>query len=227
MGAPVSPEGAIRAVFLGPPGAGKGTQAKLLAERLGIVHVSTGDMLREHRAEGTKLGLEAAGHMKRGELVPDDLVVKMVEERISRPDAAESWILDGFPRTVPQARALDSMLEKAGKTLTHVVYFGVPRGELIRRLTRRRTCGSCGAIWHLDFHPSREPDRCDRCGGPLEQRDDDRLEVVERRLQEYARLTEPVLDYYRAKGTLVEIDGARSPEDVFASLSEALERTPS
>ena len=216
----------IRVVFLGAPGAGKGTQAKAMVDRFGTPHVSSGDMLREHKAQGSDLGLKAQTFMDRGELVPDDLIIAMVIDRISRPGSGDTWILDGFPRTLPQARSLDQSLAdaaEAGPGLSHVVYFEVPHEDLVRRLTGRRTCSQCGAIWHTEFKPTQKHDECDLCGGELRQRSDDRVEVVQTRLEEYRKQTEPLLDYYRSRGVLVEVDASRSPDVVFEDLVKSLE----
>ncbi len=224
MGASVTHQ-PIRAVFLGAPGAGKGTQAKMMAGRCGALHVSSGDMLREHRRRGTDLGRRAQGYMDRGQLVPDDLVVAMVLERIRQPDAGRSWILDGFPRTLPQAQSLDRSLhaERAGggtAAVRHVAYFDVPDAILVRRLTGRRTCSNsaCGAIWHVEFQPPRVAGVCDSCGGQLAQRPDDREDVVHQRLEAYRTQTEPLLDYYAGRGVLVEVDADQPPEAVLADL---------
>ncbi len=213
----------FHSVFLGPPGAGKGTQAKELVDRGDVLHISTGDMLREHVQGGTDLGRQAKEFMDSGRLVPDELIISMVDERLVRPDAAGSWILDGFPRTVPQAEALDSSLERAGAPLTHVIYFRVPHEGLIRRLTGRRTCSDCGAIWNVFTKPTREEGVCDACGGALKQRADDREDAVEQRLQQYNALTEPVLGHYSDRGILVEIDADRSPEQILEDLVSALQ----
>jgi adenylate kinase len=211
----------VRAVFLGAPGAGKGTQAKLLAERAGLLHLSTGDMLREHRDRGTALGRQAAACMDQGKLVPDGLIIAMVGERLAA-DGAASWILDGFPRTLPQAEAFDRHLAEAGSGLSHVVFFAVPHAALVERLTGRWTCSSCGAIWNVSFRPPRRAGTCDDCGGALRQRPDDRREVVDRRLQEYRTLTEPLLDYYRSAGLLTEVDATPPPQKVFEELTRTL-----
>jgi len=217
----------LRAVFLGAPGAGKGTQAQRLAAECGVLHVSTGDMLREHVKAGTELGRKAETYMTTGKLVPDDVIIGMVEARIAVPAAKEpapGWILDGFPRTLPQAEALDRRLGRAG--LTHAVWFAVPRPTLVARLTGRRTCGACGAIWHVQFKPTVEPTRCDKCGGPLQQRADDQPEAVDERLQVFAVQTEPLLAYYRQRGVLVELDADRAPDLVFADLCAVVSRRP-
>ncbi|MCB9887667.1 MAG: adenylate kinase [Planctomycetes bacterium] len=206
-----------RCVFLGAPGAGKGTQAKKVAEAASIAHISTGDMLRAQVAAGTPLGAEAKSFMDAGKLVPDQVIIAMVQARIAEPDAREAWILDGFPRTLPQAQALDGTLSGAS-AVSHVIYFDVPESVLVGRLTGRRTCGKCGAIWHVDNHPTKVADVCDNCGGGLVQRSDDRLEAITQRLEQYRTLTAPLLAYYRERGVLREIDANRSPSVVYEEL---------
>ncbi|MHC4897539.1 MAG: adenylate kinase [Planctomycetota bacterium] len=213
-----------RAVFLGAPGAGKGTQAKELASGGEILHISTGDMLREEVAQGSQLGREAAQYMDAGKLVPDDVMIAMVAARIDRPDAAKAWILDGFPRTLPQAESLDQTLDAADKGLSHVVFFQVPEELLVQRLTSRWTCGGCGAIWNSMFKPPQQEGTCDLCGGPLTQRSDDRPEAVGKRLSVYGSQTEPLLGYYRTKGVLVEVDANRSPDEIQQTLREVLSK---
>ena len=213
---------ALRAVFLGAPGAGKGTQAQQLAASGGALHISTGDMLREHRAKGTMLGKQAQSYMDAGKLVPDDVIINMVQERIAAPDARRAWILDGFPRTLPQAEALDRSLGAQG--LTHVVSFAIPHAALMERLTGRRTCGQCGAIWHVKFKPTKEQGRCDKCGGGLVHRSDDRPDAVHTRLEAFRVQTEPLLAYYRGRSVLVELDADRPPEQVFEALKVLVSR---
>ena len=209
-------------VFLGAPGAGKGTQAKMLEKSHQVLHISTGDMLREHRTKGTDLGLAAQSYMDRGDLVPDEVMIGMVAERIQRPDAAKAWILDGFPRTLPQAEALDASLSAAGQGLGHVIYFQVPQDVLVQRLTARWTCSKCGEIWNLVSKPPSQAGCCDKCQGELTQRADDRPVAVTVRLDNYRSQTEPLLGYYRSKEVLREIDADRSPNLVFASLLDEL-----
>jgi adenylate kinase len=219
----VAAKGLGRAViFLGPPGAGKGTQARQIAESYGVPHLSTGDMFREHVSRGTPLGLGAKPIMERGELVPDDLVLSMVEERISRPDCADGFILDGFPRTLPQAEKLDEILRRRFKTDPLVVHFMVDQDQLMRRLTGRRTCTIGGEIYNIYDRPPKVAGRCDRDGGELIQRPDDREEVIGERLAAYARQTRPLVDYYGRRGVLKDVDGMASPATVTKNVLELL-----
>jgi adenylate kinase len=219
----VAAKGLGRAViFLGPPGAGKGTQARQIAETYGVPHLSTGDMFRDHVSRGTPLGLRAKPIMERGELVPDDLVLSMVEERISRPDCADGFILDGFPRTLPQAEKLDEILQRRFKSEPLVVHFVVDGNQLIRRLTGRRTCVIGGEIYNIYDQPPKVPGRCDRDGGELIQRPDDREEVIVERLAAYKRQTRPLVDYYRGRGVLKDVDGMAVPAAVTQNVLELL-----
>ncbi|PYU25524.1 MAG: adenylate kinase [Acidobacteria bacterium] len=219
----VAAKGLGRAViFLGPPGAGKGTQARQIAESYSVPHLSTGDMFREHVSRGTPLGLRAKPIMERGELVPDDLVLSMVEERISRPDCADGFILDGFPRTLPQAEKLDEILRKRFKTQPVVVHFVVDEKQLMRRLTGRRTCAMGGEIYNIYDHPPKVPGRCDRDGGELMQRPDDREEVIAERLAAYERQTRPLVDYYCGRGVLKDVDGMAAPAAVTKNVLQLL-----
>jgi adenylate kinase len=194
-------------VFLGAPGAGKGTQAKQVAAAASIAHVSTGDMLRQEVASGSALGKQARGFMDAGKLVPDEVIISMVLARIQRPDAV-AWILDGFPRTLPQAEALDRSLP-ASSALTHVVYFALPETVLLSRLTGRRTCSKCGEIWHAETKPTRVAGVCDVCGAATTQRSDDHPDKISKRLEEYRTLTAPLLAYYRGTGLLRDLDANR------------------
>jgi adenylate kinase len=219
----VAAKGLGRAViFLGPPGAGKGTQARQIAESYGVPHLSTGDMFREHDSRNTPLGLRAKPFMERGELVPDDLVLSMVEDRISRPDCADGFILDGFPRTLPQAEKLDEILRRRFKTDPLVVHFVVDQDQLMRRLTGRRTCKIGGEIYNIYDHPPKVPGRCDYDGGELIQRPDDREEVIGGRLAVYERQTRPLVDYYRRRGVLKDVDGMATPAAVTKNVLELL-----
>ena len=220
-----------RCVFLGAPGAGKGTQAKRVAQHgtgqhgtgdaeLGLTHISTGDLLREQVASGSALGAEAKTYMDAGKLVPDQLIIDMVKGKIERPEGlggSAGWILDGFPRTLPQAEALDTNLS-GENALTHVISFAVPEEVLMGRLTGRRTCSKCGAIWHIEHKPTSKDGVCDQCGGDLTQRSDDRPEAIGKRLEVYRSQTAPLLAYYGDRGVLREIDANRSPDVVFQEL---------
>jgi adenylate kinase len=211
-----------RVIFLGPPGAGKGTQADRLATEWGVPHVATGDMLREAAQEGTRLGHEAKRYMDSGALVPDEVVIGLAEERLGQSDAARGWVLDGFPRTVPQAEALDSLLRRKGIELDRVIFFDVSRDELLRRLTGRRVCRQCGTAFHLVFSPPAKAGRCDRCGGPLYQRADDAELAVAHRLEVYTKQTAPLLDYYRQRGILTTVSGEGKVEEVTNAIRQGL-----
>jgi adenylate kinase len=204
----------LRVVLLGPPGAGKGTQAKLLQERFEACQVSTGDILRSAVAARSPLGKETAEYIKRGALVPDFIIVKLVAERLQQEDCAKGFVLDGFPRTISQAESLEEMLGKMGLELQYVLSVQVPPNVIVERLAGRRTCKGCGALYHLHFDPSTREGICDRCGGQLLQRDDDREETISTRLDVYDTQTAPLVNYYRQRGLLREIDGVGSVEDI-------------
>lgn len=210
-------------VMLGPPGSGKGTQAKRLVDVLGTPHVSSGDLFRHHLSQETELGQLAQGYMEQGELVPDDVTVKMVIERIRMPDCEEGVILDGFPRTLTQAEALDAALRVQGMVVSLVPLIQVSDEEVIRRLTARRVCEDCGAVYNLVFQPPEQDGVCDICGGHLYQREDDNPETVRHRLYTYYKETSPLIGYYFAKGVLVEIDGEQSVNEVQRQLRDAVE----
>jgi adenylate kinase len=193
-------------VLLGGPGAGKGTQAERLSGSLGVPQVSTGDLFRENLKNETELGLLAMGYMERGELVPDEVTVGMVRERLARADAARGAILDGFPRTTAQAEALEALLAGLGFKLAAVPYIKVPEDVLLARLAGRRTCRACGAMYHDLFSPPQRPSVCDKCGGELYQRPDDTPETQKHRIEVYFEQTAPLIDYYREKGVLIEVD---------------------
>ena len=209
-------------ILLGPPGAGKGTQAKRLVERYGIPQISTGDMLRAAVKAGTPLGLEAKKFMDAGALVPDSVVIGLVRERIQQPDCARGYMLDGFPRNVAQAEALDAMLAELRQRIDHVVCIEVPNEELMRRLTGRRTCRSCGAGFHVAFDPPKKDGVCDHCGGELYQRDDDNEATVANRLKVYAAQTEPLIVYYERQGKLRRIAGLGPIDEIFGRIAAAL-----
>jgi adenylate kinase len=212
-----------RLVFLGPPGAGKGTQARELARERRVPHIATGDMLREAVAAGTALGQQAKAAMDRGELVPDDVMVGLVAERLGQPDAKRGFILDGFPRTIPQAAALDRQLdEMLGQSLDRVVSFQVSDAELVRRLTGRRSCPSCQSTYHVISAPPRREGICDRCGSALVQRTDDSEATVRHRLRVYADQTAPLLEHYRRRGLLVSVSGEGAIEAVRAAVRRAV-----
>lgn len=201
-------------VMLGPPGAGKGTQCDLLAERLALTHVSTGDLLRDAIAHHTPLGKQAEPLMARGELVSDKIVIAIIEEWFRNPKHQRGAILDGFPRTVPQAQALDEALAKLGRKVDWVIYLRASVEELLQRIAGRYVCGQCGASYHLRSSPPRVPGRCDNCGGKLIQRPDDNIDIARRRMDVYFEQTAPLIDFYRAKRILREINGEQSIDAV-------------
>lgn len=209
-------------ILLGPPGAGKGTQAVNIVEKYGVPHISTGDIFRENIKNGTELGKKAQEYMNRGELVPDELVCEIATDRLSREDCAEGFLLDGFPRTVFQAEKLDEFLTANGKKVDAVINLEVEKEELITRLTGRRVCRKCGASFHVVNIPPKTEGVCDYCGGELYQRDDDTVETAENRISVYDTQTKPLVDYYTKTGCIVNIDGATGLENVFADIVTAL-----
>lgn len=220
-------DGGIRGlniVLMGLPGAGKGTQAERIKETYRIPHISTGDMFREAVKNETALGQEAKKYMDRGDLVPDEITVGIVRERLSQDDCTQGFLLDGFPRTVPQAKNLDETLADMSRELDFVLYIHVSRDELMKRLTGRRTCQDCGATYHVTFHPPENEGVCDKCGGPLYQRSDDREETVGNRLDVNMKQTQLLLDYYASKKRLVKINGEQSIDQVFADIEANLRR---
>jgi adenylate kinase len=213
----------IRIVLLGPPGAGKGTQAKLLQEQFEACQVSTGDLLRKAVAEQTPLGKQAAEYINRGALVPDNLIVNLVAERLEAEDCGKGFILDGFPRTISQAQSLNEILERLGIGLQGVISVDVPHRLIVERLAGRRTCRRCGALYHVSFSPSKAQAVCDRCGGELYQRDDDREETINARLSVYEKQTAPLVSYYRGRGILREIEGVGNVEEIRKRIVKAVE----
>ena len=212
----------LRTILLGPPGAGKGTQAAKIVEKYGVPHISTGDIFRENIKKGTELGKKAQEYMNRGELVPDDLVIEIATTRLLEDDCRNGFLLDGFPRTVYQAEKLDEFLAARGSKIDKVLDIAVEKEELITRLTGRRVCKSCGASFHVVNIPPKQEGVCDYCGGELIQRADDNLETVTNRIDVYEAQTMPLIDYYEKAGNLVHIDGSTGLESVFADIVSAL-----
>jgi adenylate kinase len=211
----------VKLIFIGPPGSGKGTQAKRLSSRFGVPHISTGDMLREAVADGTELGKKAAPIMALGQLVSDDLMLGIVNDRLAKSDAAKGFILDGFPRTLVQAEGLDKIVGNGGEPL-RVLQLLVPDDAIVRRITLRRTCSSCGAIYHLENNPPANDAVCDRCGAEVIARADDREEAVRVRLEAFHRDTLPVATFYRTKSLLREVDGVGPLDEVFERIEKSL-----
>ncbi len=205
-------------IFLGPPGVGKGTAAQKLAVTQSIPHISTGDIFREAIKEETALGEEVRAIVSRGDLVPDEITIRLVRERLARNDAREGFILDGFPRTLPQARALGDFAR-----IDAVIFFDLSESEIIRRLSGRRTCGSCGRIYHIEDIPPRKPDICDACGAALVQREDDRVESIVKRLAVFHDQTQPVIRHYEESGLLKRVDSSGSPHETFAQVTTHLQ----
>jgi adenylate kinase len=212
----------MRIVLLGAPGAGKGTQAKKLIEKYGMPQISTGDLLRAAVTAGTPLGKEAKSYMDKGELVPDRVVLGMVEERLKQDDCKKGYILDGFPRNTAQAEALDKMLASLNMQLTAALSVDVPFEDLMKRLTGRRTCKACGQMYNIYFKPPAKEGVCDKCGGELFQRDDDKEATIKKRLEVYNAQTAPLFDYYGKKGIVKSVSGTGSIDDIFKKVTEAL-----
>lgn len=211
-------------VLLGGPGSGKGTQAKKLIDTLGVPQISTGDIFRAALKEATPMGLKAKTYMDKGELVPDEVVIGVVEERLGKPDLAKGYMLDGFPRTLPQAQALDKILNGQGKGIEHAILVDVPDEELVARLSGRRTCknSACGAMFHVMFNPPKQDGICDVCGTNLYQRDDDTEAVIRERLGVYNNQTAPLIDYYETKGLLRRVKGVGPIDEIFAAIEKVL-----
>jgi adenylate kinase len=213
----------LRVVFFGPPGAGKGTQARLLEQKFGACQVSTGEILRRAAREQSALGKQAADYLDRGDLVPDQVMVRLVAERLREPDCRSGFILDGFPRTLAQADELEQMLDGTGLALESALCLQASNDVIIKRLSGRRTCKQCGSLHHLVFNPPARPGICDRCGGELYQREDDREDMIAARLRVYENQTAPLKEYYSKRGLLKEIDGVGSVEDVGKRVLKAVE----
>lgn len=209
-------------VLMGLPGAGKGTQADKIVEKYDIPHISTGDMFRAAISNGTELGLEAKSYMDKGALVPDEVTIGIVRERLSQPDCDQGFLLDGFPRTIEQADELDNILSALGKSVEHVINIEVAKEELVKRLTGRRICKVCGSSYHLIFNPPKEEGKCDKDGGELYQRADDNPETVNNRLEVNIKQSQPLLDFYKAKNVLTDIDGQKDINVVFADVDALL-----
>lgn len=209
-------------IIFGPPGAGKGTVAKQVTEGAGVPHISTGDMLRAAVAEGSELGRRVKSVLDAGALVSDDLIIELVRDRLGRPDAAGGWLLDGFPRTMPQAEALAQLLAELGRKIDLVIMVTVPDETIVERLAGRRVCLGCGATYHMTYSPPQTEGKCDACGGQVVQREDDQPETVRRRLATYAEQTAPLVDYYERQGVLQRFDNSGSPEQTVARVRQAL-----
>ncbi len=212
----------MRIVLLGAPGAGKGTQAAKINKKFGVAHISTGDILRQNVKEQTELGIEAKGYMDRGELVPDELVIKLVADRLGKDDLKTGFMLDGFPRTVDQAKELDAIIEKLGYKLDAVINIDVDQSLLVERITGRRLCKDCKASYHISYQKPKKDGVCDECQGELIQRKDDTKETVENRLQVYNSLTEPLIKFYGDKGIRKDIDGSKDFDEVFSQIEKVL-----
>lgn len=212
----------MKIIMLGAPGAGKGTQAKMIAERYKIPHISTGDIFRANIKNNTELGLEAKKYMDQGLLVPDELTVKILLDRVAKEDCADGYVLDGFPRTIPQAQVLGDALARQGEKIDYAVNVDVPDENIVRRMSGRRACLKCGATYHVEHIPPKAEGICDTCGSELVLRDDDRPETVQNRLKVYHDQTQPLIDFYTARGVLKTVDGTADMQDVFSAITEIL-----
>lgn len=208
----------MKIIMLGAPGAGKGTQAKMIADKYQIPHISTGDIFRANIKNGTELGKEAKKYMDQGLLVPDELTVKILLDRVAQPDCANGYVLDGFPRTIPQAEVLDKALTELNDKIDYAINVDVPDENIVKRMSGRRACVACGAIYHIEHIPPKKEGVCDKCGEPLILRDDDKPETVLNRLKVYHDQTQPLIDFYTGKGVLKSVDGTVDMQDVFASI---------
>lgn len=212
----------MKIIMLGAPGAGKGTQAKMIAEKYGVPHVSTGDIFRANIKNGTELGKEAKQYMDQGLLVPDELTVRILLDRVAQDDCKNGYVLDGFPRTIPQAEVLDSELSKLGDHIDYAIDVDVPDENIIKRMSGRRACLTCGATYHIEHVPPKTEGICDKCGSKLVLRDDDKPETVKNRLNVYHEQTQPLIDFYTNKGVLKTVDGTLPMEEVFAAITAIL-----
>ncbi len=212
----------MKIIMLGAPGAGKGTQAKMISEKYGIPHVSTGDIFRANIKNGTELGMEAKKYMDQGLLVPDELTVKILLDRVAQADCADGYVLDGFPRTIPQAEVLDKALAELGSSIDYAINVDVPDENIVRRMSGRRACLSCGATYHIEHVPPKQEGICDKCGKELVLRDDDKPETVQNRLKVYHDQTQPLIDFYTKKGVLRAVDGTADMKDVFEAIVSIL-----
>ena len=212
----------MKIIMLGAPGAGKGTQAKMIAEKYSIPHISTGDIFRANIKNGTELGKEAKTYMDQGKLVPDELTVKILLDRVAADDCKNGYVLDGFPRTIPQAEVLENELNKLGDKIDYAIDVNVPDENIIKRMSGRRACLSCGATYHIEHIPPKKEGICDRCGGELILRDDDKPETVKKRLDVYHEQTQPLIDYYTKKGIIKDVDGTQQMDDVFNAIVKIL-----
>lgn len=212
----------MKLILLGPPGAGKGTQAHKLIQKYQIPQISTGDILRQAVKDGTEMGKEAKAYMDRGDLVPDDVILGIVKDRIQAEDCQNGYIFDGFPRTVPQAEGLDALLQQLNTHLDAVISIEVPDDEVVTRLSGRRTCKNCGALYHVVYNPPQQEGICDKCGGELYQRDDDNETTIRQRLAVYHEQTEPLIDYYSSQDLVKKIPGSGTPEEIFVEICHAL-----
>ncbi|MBR5338256.1 MAG: adenylate kinase [Lachnospiraceae bacterium] len=212
----------MKIIMLGAPGAGKGTQAKMIADKYGVPHISTGDIFRANIKEGTELGKKAKTYMDQGLLVPDELVVDLVVDRVKNPDCAKGYVLDGFPRTIPQAECLDKALSEMNDSMDYAINIDVPDDNIITRMGGRRACVGCGATYHVVNIPPKKEGICDRCGGELILRDDDKPETVKKRLDVYHEQTQPLIDYYTKKGIIKDVDGTKPMDDVFNAIVKIL-----
>ncbi len=212
----------MKIIMLGAPGAGKGTQAKMIAEKYSVPHVSTGDIFRANIKNGTELGKQAKEYMDKGQLVPDELTVKILLDRVAQDDCKNGYVLDGFPRTIPQAEVLDEALTKLSESIDYAINVDVPDENIVKRMGGRRACVTCGATYHIEHVPPKKEGICDKCGSELILRDDDKPETVQKRLSVYHEQTQPLIEYYTGKGILKTVDGTVDMMDVFAAITDIL-----